>query len=151
MRIRLDDFGDVGRRQDTPHVSETDSRRRFLFGAVLALSSASPAVRILRSRHNVSPSWLRQLVPSLEPASAIGRRYLDAWPGEASRAWLVDRLFGAHLPDMRRAGELAWVRRQLRDRRSADFRSGDLVFVDGWALTRTEARLMALVALCATS
>lgn len=38
--------------------------------------------------------------------------------------------------------------RQLAVSRDRDFRDDDLVIIDGWLLARTEARLMALVALC---
>ena len=151
MRIRLDDFDEVGLKQDTLHVGETDSRRRFLFGTVLALASAFPPAWFFRSRYSVSPSWLRQLVPRLEPAAAIGRLYLDSRAGEASRAWLIDHLFGTDEIDSLRASDLPAIRCYLRDLRTSDFRSGDLIFIDGWVLSHTEARLMALVALCATS
>jgi hypothetical protein len=32
--------------------------------------------------------------------------------------------------------------------RARDFRDDDLVILDGWAVPRTEARLLALIALC---
>ena len=151
VSILLCDRGKLARPQDTPRVDDADSRRSFLLGTVCALSGALSARWFLHSQPDVSPRWLRQLVPRPEPAASIGRSYLEVRSGEASRSWLVDRLLGADLPDTLGVPDLAIIRRRLRALRSSDLRSGDLVFIDGWALTRTEARLMALVALCVTS
>ena len=116
--------GGVVRSEDTLRAAGTGSRRAFLIGAAVALGG-------------------------LVPAAAIGRRYLGTRPSEASAPWLAGRLLGADALDLPRDRNLAEIRHRLRILRLADFRSGDLVYVDGWGLTRTEARLMALVAMCA--
>jgi hypothetical protein len=149
--FRIAEVGDVVRREDTLRVDGTSSRRSFLIGAVLALSGGTSAAWIFPRRGHGVPRWLRQLVPDMNAAAAIGRRYLRTRPSEASPAWLAERLLGASAPDVLHGVDLVAVRRRLRSLRLADFQSGDLVFIDGWALTRTEARLMALVAACATS
>jgi hypothetical protein len=143
----------VVRSEHTLRAAGTGSRRRFLLAAVVALAGALPAAAAwtLPRRGPGSPQWLRRLVPSVHAAAAIGRRYLGTRPSEASASWLTEQLLGAGAVDMPPDQDLSEIRRRLRSLRQADFRSGDLVYIDGWALTRTEARLMALIALCATS
>ena len=130
-------------------LDESGTRRSFLIGAFLALASGLPTVKLLGLQRAEPRRWLRHLVPRMAAAAEIGRRYLHGRAAEASSSWLAERLFGDDLPDSPGFGDLAALRHRLSELRLADFQSGDLVFVDGWALTRTEARLMALVAVCA--
>ena len=129
-------------------LDESGTRRSFLIGTFLALASGLPTVKLLGLQREEPRRWLRHLVPRMAAAAEIGRRYLHGRAAEASSSWLAERLFGDDLPDSPGFGDLAALRRRLSELRLADFQSGDLVFVDGWALTRTEARLMALVAVC---
>lgn len=122
------------------HPSALPRRRKFLLGAAMAaLAAAWPW----------SPASAARPIPlPLDPASAraIGRRYLDLAPGEADRSHLLKLL---HLPDPRLQ---AWPKRDdlvrhlgaLRDR---EFFSGDSVLIDGWVLSRSEARICALYCL----
>jgi hypothetical protein len=144
--------GGVVRSEDTLRAAGTGSRRAFLIGAAVALGGLVPAAAAWTIHWGgpATPPWLRQLVPSVHAAAAIGRRYLGTRPSEASAPWLAGRLLGADALDLPRDRNLAEIRHRLRILRLADFRSGDLVYVDGWGLTRTEARLMALIAMCAT-
>lgn len=144
--------GGVVRSEDTLRAAGTGSRRGFLIAVAVALGGLVPvaAVRTIHRGGPATPPWLRQLVPSVHAAAAIGRRYLGTRPSEASAPWLAERVLGARALDVPRDRNLAEIRRRLRTLRLADFRSGDLVYIDGWALTRTEARLMALIAMCAT-
>ena len=81
----------------------------------------------------------------------LGRRYLADTPHERDRATLLARLSldcpfsaaGDRPPqdDFRRAVETD----ALKARREQEFASGETVVVDGWLLTRTEARLCALL------
>lgn len=64
---------------------------------------------------------------------ALGRRYLRLEPGEAS----ADRL-AVLIEDALRRDPGAVV---------SEFRNGDVVILDGWVLSRTEARQCALSAL----
>lgn len=73
---------------------------------------------------------------------ALGQAYLRDHPKESDADFLVRRLPGI---DPERG-----VRRQMRSLAPAikdDFLSGRVVFVQGWQLSRTEARAAAAVAL----
>jgi hypothetical protein len=80
------------------------------------------------------------------PASqSVGRAYLDLVPDERDPDLLVDLIF----PSLRDAESPpaadALLRRVVQDVRR-DFEEDRLVRIDGWFLSRTEARLSALVA-----
>ena len=80
-------------------------------------------------------------------ASLRRARYLAAEPSEASSEELAS-LVGLEAPADDRAAieaEIIQAREQIR----ADFTHDDVVDVDGWQLSRTEARLCALAALAA--
>ena len=76
---------------------------------------------------------------------SVGRAYLDQTPHEADAARLRQLLDlaaevrASTLPDP--------VKERLAARQSEDFRTGQTVLVQGWVLSRTEARLYALAAL----
>lgn len=79
------------------------------------------------------------------PWVRIGEAYLRAHPDEAAVGFLTRRL----------AGRLGWralhrperLRERLRQRVEDDFRSRSTVPVEGWVLSRTAARMAALVSL----
>jgi hypothetical protein len=71
-------------------------------------------------------------------AAEVGRRYLESNDGEADRELLAD-LLAANLD--RDAGE---VPEQMAAAAREDFRCGRTVTVDGWLLSRTEARICAI-------
>jgi hypothetical protein len=144
--------GGVVRSEDTLRAAGTGSRRGFLIVAAVALAGLLPAAAwTIHRRGPATPRWLRQLVPFVHAAATIGRRYLGTRPAEASAPWLAERLLGAGALDVPSDRNLAEIRHRLRTLRLADFRSGDLVYIDGWALTRTEVRLMALIAMCSNA
>jgi hypothetical protein len=83
---------------------------------------------------------LRRAVPQAARASALGRAYLARAPGEADPVRLAAAIIaglGAPVDDERLP---ALIRARVR----ADFAAGDIVTIDGWVLSRTEARLAAL-------
>lgn len=123
-------------------------RRDFLAGVVAAMGwTILPAGRATTHEACGATSALQGLFADLDGAMAVGRHYLERHPDEASRPWLARNLFGAGSP--LEHGELCRGRGAagLRDRCERDFRSGDLVVVEGWFLARTEARLLALLSL----
>lgn len=75
---------------------------------------------------------------------AVGRRYLRDHPDEADAAVLLAALhaLGDSVPAAP-ATRLA----VLRDQVTADFEAGEVVEVDGWIISLTEARAAALYAL----
>ncbi|MGH9013694.1 MAG: hypothetical protein ACRDZ1_07125 [Acidimicrobiia bacterium] len=96
---------------------------------------------------------LAQVLTDPGATRRVGRRYLDAEPTEASVPRLLALLpTGGTTADARAAEReiarhprafLARVGKAAR----ADFAEGETVVVDGWQLSRAEARLAALTAL----
>ena len=123
------------------------TRRRLVGGLLgfLGLTAAARwAPRLLggRSGAEILVRELVRLVAVPDPV-ATGRAYLVAAPAETDAAALAGRVL-AGLP---LAGTAEEARRAFRDRMAADFREGRTAQADGWYLSRTEARLCALLAL----
>ena len=75
-----------------------------------------------------------------DPVARIGRRYLDEYPEEADAILLREQLGVA-------GAAASAIGPQLIPIATADFVAGEIVIIDGWHLSRTEARAAALVAL----
>jgi len=79
-----------------------------------------------------------------DPANArtVGRRYLQMQPTDVAVDPMMQDVFG----DRMARGEIdaESLRTAIAERRLYDFASGDTVIIDGWLLSRTEARLCAL-------
>ena len=75
-----------------------------------------------------------------DPIARIGQRYLEQYPDEADTAELRS-LIAVSGPAATALGPA------LVPVATADFVNGDVVIIDGWHLSRTEARAAALVAL----
>ena len=124
------------------------SRREFCVTAAcvagLAWGASRPLTRLLLQPRNRSPqrAALEGFFSDRESARAVGRVYLEATPAEASLATLLERLDCEALS--RDPGD---ARAELRARHRRDFREGRTVTLDGWLLSRTEARLCAVAAL----
>jgi hypothetical protein len=71
----------------------------------------------------------------------VGARYVRDHPEEAGAARALAGAWGAREP--------ALARRELQRAGAQDFALGRVVRVDGWVLSRTEARLCAAVWLAA--
>jgi hypothetical protein len=118
------------------------TRRAFLALAV-AGAAAVVSARWLRDGSPASELELTNRVAALfDDAGAVrelGRAYLDDHPAEDDERELARLLERAHP---------GWAGGDLRGRaRTAardDYRAGELVGVEGWYLSRTEARLAAL-------
>ncbi|MES9845562.1 MAG: hypothetical protein ABW162_04075 [Candidatus Sedimenticola sp. PURPLELP] len=96
---------------------------------------------------NSPVSDLRQIMSNgyHEDAEKLGKSYLAMFPSEASEAQLLELVFeGAESPpDNNNA-----LKRALALKQHNDFKSGNLVLVDDWYLSRTEARIYALSLFC---
>jgi hypothetical protein len=75
---------------------------------------------------------------------AVGSRYLEDVPEEADQAFLLEQLPALEGTVPERPGPMLGV---LGPQAVADHTAGDLVELDGWVLSRTEARAAALYAL----
>jgi hypothetical protein len=124
--------------------------RRF----VLALPMAFAAARAARAAPlppaatEAAADRLRALVPAPESARLIGRAYLAGHPDEGGDDARLARLILADDPGAADAPPMPADARRLREtvagRVREDFRHGRTATVDGWILSRTEARLCAL-------
>lgn len=126
--------------------SAASARRRFLVGALLVIASDLPCARALAGILGSLPSLPGIVSDDLETQIWLGERYLELRPEECSAKKLYSELLGRGPESCNkpiRSGELL---RHIRHRRAADFRNGELVIIDGWLLTRTEARVFALAA-----
>ncbi len=84
---------------------------------------------------------LRGLVEHSASAARMGRSYLASVPREASGPHLVSLILDDPM------GTRMDIPAQVRSRIHADLDAGSVVIVDGWVLSRTEARLFALCAI----
>jgi hypothetical protein len=122
------------------------SRRTILFAAAGAFSLGAPSLVTAATPSAATLLRLRALMRPRTSARALGVAYLAQFPEERDPIVLARLL----LPEFA-LSEAAMARldnRQLRDRvaarQRADFVQGRIVSLDGWLLSRTEARLAAL-------
>ncbi len=87
-------------------------------------------------------SCLSTLFTDLDGAHTVGKAYLDTYPEEGDRRFLMDKLFGS----IKLCGP-GDFRCRLAKRRTQDFREGEVVLIQGWILAKTEARIAALTVL----
>lgn len=135
--------------------SERIGRRGFIATA-LGLAAATVTARFDLTRRAIGgdPATdgerLARAFASPESAAELGHAYLATVPAERSRALLVDRIAAA-LPNgysVVHTGDDATLLSLLAQRFQDDFKAGDTVTVDGWVVSRTQARLCGLAALC---
>lgn len=135
---------------------KTIDRRKFIGNllclggiAVLATPQRSLAWVTQHAGLNRPGMPLTQLIRQQESARVVGRAYLEAVPAEGNALQLSDTLMASLNLDAENAGALApeQLHQRLRERVRADFRNGRTVKLEGWILSQTEARLMALIAL----
>lgn len=130
-------------------------KRRLFLLTTAAACAASVSDKALAAvpgaRGEIAARRLLAALDRRASAAEVGRAYLAGMPQEADRARLVDaltRCLGAQSCDPARAGKAdlrAALTRQIRQ----DFADRQVVRVDGWVLSVTEARLAGLAALAA--
>lgn len=124
----------------------TVGRRTFLVCVGAALGAGVAAERMTaRARRRPVLAWVAQLS---EPAAArdLGVEYLTRHPAEAERDILLGHLAGL-VPRSVLFGEGTRAVAGFNERLRRDFAEGDIVWMGGWLLSRTELRLCALMAL----
>lgn len=84
---------------------------------------------------------LRAAIADPTSAATLGRAYLARFPNEAGRERLAAAILASLAATAHGPGAL---HRLLRARIRGDFRDGMTIALDGWILSRTEARLAAL-------
>src|SRR5262245_40853347 len=113
------------------------TRRRLLATVLLpfATSVAGPRYRLDPSAPVFARS-LQRLVPDTRTAAAVGEVYLQSRPEEKSLSWLTQTVFGADAFRERRGDEQELITQHVRTARLNDFRTDDLVVLDGWVVAR---------------
>jgi hypothetical protein len=141
----------------TESTMASDPARRTFLGASLcgllavSLPWTAGASAIGRDPRPETLRWLFRVTGERDAVIHVGHRYLRAYPGEqdvtrllaAVRASLIGQLGGVE-PDFSVGSSLAVA---VRDLVSGEYRRGELASVDGWLLSRTEARVYAAAAL----
>lgn len=128
------------------------SRRRAI--ALLGLLAASAAVPVgswqalvQRTGHVDIAARLAALISAQNSGRAIGLAYVAAVPEEAGRELVLRHLTRT----LQLTADPSPADNELRLRVAAaisgDFATGQTVTLDGWVLSRTEARLGALIAM----
>jgi hypothetical protein len=127
------------------------SRRTVLAGLAAGIVGAAIGLRLYWPGGSIKREARRLAGMLRHPDSAawLGRLYLDGKPREADAALLVTLIGAARGPTLPAisptTGEA--LRASLEARIRNDFVYGNMVAVDGWLLSLTEARLCALVSL----
>lgn len=120
------------------------SRRRFLL-QLSSVATLSGVYYFTFHRNSASGSledMVKEIVGPIPSADPLGKRYLEANPSEHDKQLLLKSL----LPEEIRASpDQEVIREFLKQRISDDFRSDNVVSMDGWLLSRTEVRVDALV------
>lgn len=124
------------------------TRRRVLLALLLGLA-AGPALG--GASRLALPAWLQRLHGDPLAAARLGAAYLAAHPDEAAPGVLlraIEAALGGPVDPATAGGvDAAALAARLEAVVRADYRRGDAVSVNGWVLSRTEARLYALAAL----
>lgn len=123
-------------------------RRKFLMLTTAGIAVAGSAYLYLSyKKNNLGDSpWVPHalfIMMDPETINAIGKNYLNRFPGEANEDKLL-KLLGAKVEN-ERIDALA-----LKNVISNDFKTGQTVVINGWVLSHTEARQCALFSITKT-
>jgi len=128
--------------------------RRAFVRMLAALVASSGIPRVAWPKHhspNVKNGFpFDEIVTDRLGARSIGHEYLRTHPSEADAVHLADVLETTVAPAPIETVSLRELREAFEARQMADFESGNIVTVNGWVLSRTEARLCALCAIAWT-
>lgn len=104
------------------------------------------AFGLLTDRHSKEPTILAKNLDlgTLPPDSMheIGKVYLNNYPDERSRNILLNSIQSRIKAIKGHPDNLSWT--ELKNLIVDDFQTDNVVYLKGWALSRTEARLAAL-------
>lgn len=100
----------------------------------------------VRCAISIDAQRLMKILKQKRSARAIGKAYLELEPKEADTTYLVKAICGSGL-DLKRAflvRDDVLLRTAIANRIRHDFIKRRTVMIDGWLLSRTEARICAL-------
>jgi hypothetical protein len=121
----------------------TTRRSLLLSGGCWLLVAGCPSRPTLAARDALA-ELLRGMFSDPGAARSIGALYLRRHPQEAGRGQLCRALWGESLPRTRTA-----LAGSLAAQRGRELTAGELTIIEGWLMTRSEARLCALIAMTA--
>jgi hypothetical protein len=81
---------------------------------------------------------MTEVFRDLEGMQDIGKRWLEIISDKSTRSQVLAELMSEPVPQ-----DPGDFRRYIAEKRDRDFRSDNVVIVDGWILSRTEARTCA--------
>lgn len=130
----------------------TFNRRNFISfsAAILAGIMVSPDfTQRYFSSNRLGNRFVKVFAHDLQAARAVGKAYLRDIPQESNASILTDMILKSGTALMQRLDVLSEKNliAKLRSTITEDFISGNTIQVDGWVLSRTEARLCALCTL----
>jgi hypothetical protein len=125
-------------------------RRKFIIlsgigATAFTLPSACLKARIPEYDPLLAEPELLSFIWDTETMIAIGNLFRELTPGERSEAELVTALL------RERPDEITSALQKINSRVQTDYEENDLVMLEGWILSRTEARQCALLSLIHTS
>ncbi|MCO6412115.1 MAG: hypothetical protein J5I92_05165 [Thiogranum sp.] len=128
------------------------SRRRFLLSLLLGLVAGRTLVACdssTESRHvpGQAPEWLLKITGERDAVVRIGKDYLEAFPAERNVEALMSAIESSFEAVNAAAADAGEIVTALQQAVRGDYQRGDVAQVNGWILSRTEARLYAAVAL----
>lgn len=133
-------------------MTNTFSRRNFISFSVAILASicasAGHTPRIV-SRNRLGNRLVKIYAQDFNAARTVGHAYLRETPQEDNAGMLTEMILQSGT-DLRQRSDILSEKdliAKLRNIITEDFISENTVQVDGWVLSRTEARLCALCAL----
>lgn len=120
------------------------SRRTVLLGAAgLLASSVTPASAAPSARHAALTGWLSARSSAAHLGAALETAGLSSLTPDEILAQIAADLRGIGISDGESDPEI--MRSAIDTLIRRDFTAGELVILDGWVLSRSEARLYALV------
>lgn len=119
------------------------ARRRLLKITGYSLLAGVPGLAFGHSAKTAITAIDRDpLTPLANSMRAIGEAYLNRYPAERSKSALLGAIQSrSGLANLATGGPTSTVLKRLV---IEDFSTDDVVYLNGWALSRTEARLAAL-------
>lgn len=140
----------TGGRDSGRSVTLQISRRTALsMGAVLGLLAGRPGMALSAGSGAASAdvaSHIRRLLEEIfgdgAAPRALGEAYLESHPHERSAGVLIREILGGQAPT-----DAPALARLVAARRTREFGTSQTIVLDGWVLTRSEARLCALTVL----
>lgn len=89
--------------------------------------------------------WLKENIPFLESAARLGDTYLSAYPAEKDSSWLSSQIEKALRIQITSDYKAIYSVQNISDTIQADYMRNETVLVGKWIVSRTEARIYALV------